>query len=215
MGLLDILNTISTGAGVPSDPRTRSAAAPSDSKSMSPTAKALLALLAFYVLKHVRRQDSAPTQPQTPAGGTITAGQPGGGSLGDILGGVLGGGKSAGAQAGGGLGDLLRGPLGGILGGAAAGAVVSGGLGELLKQLQQGGQGNVAQSWIGTGANKAISQDHLEGALGADALDTLADQTGMPRRDLLTELARQLPGFVDQLTPDGRIPTEDEAARMI
>jgi uncharacterized protein YidB (DUF937 family) len=208
MGLLDILNSISTGAGVPSDPRTRGAAAPSDSKSMSPTAKALLALLAFYALKHVRREDSPPAQPQTPAGGTITAGQPSGGSLG-------GGGKSAGAPAGGGLGDLLRGPLGGILGGAAAGAVVGGGLGELLKQLQQGGQGNVAQSWIGTGANKAISQDQLEGALGADALDTLTDQTGMPRRDLLAELTRQLPGFIDQLTPNGRIPTEDEAARMI
>jgi len=32
--------------------------------------------------------------------------------------------------------------------------------------------------------------------------------------DLLSELSRQLPGVVDQLTPDGRLPTE-QAARFV
>ena len=104
MGLLDILNSVPTG-GVSNDPRAR--AAP-PSQGMSPTAKALLALLAIYAMKNLRRADAPPTQPGRPAGGNVSAGVPGG------QGGTLGGG----------LGDLLRGTLGGVLGGAAAGTVL-------------------------------------------------------------------------------------------
>ena len=89
MGLLDILNSVPAG-GVSNDPRAR--AAP-PSQGMSPTAKALLALLAIYAMKNLRRADAPPTQPGRPAGGNVSAGVPGG------QGGTLGGG----------LGDLLRG----------------------------------------------------------------------------------------------------------
>jgi uncharacterized protein YidB (DUF937 family) len=194
MGLLDVLNSIQGGGGS-SDPRAQAAPA---SQGMSPMAKALLALLAIYAVKHVRRADAPPTQPAGPAGGNV--GLPGG------QGGTLGGG---------GLGDLLRGTLGGILGGAAAGTVLNGGLGGLLKQLQESGQGDVARSWVGTGPNKAISQGDLASALGTHTLDQLSEQTGMDRGDLLSGLSQYLPHFVDQLTPDGRLPTEQEAARMV
>jgi uncharacterized protein YidB (DUF937 family) len=36
----------------------------------------------------------------------------------------------------------------------------------------------------------------------------------MDRGDLLSGLSRNLPGFVDELTPQGRVPTQEEAARM-
>ena len=62
--------------------------------------------------------------------------------------------------------------------------------------------------------NKAISQGDLASALGTDTLDKLSEQTGMDRPDLLSGLSQHLPRFVDQLTPDGRLPTEEEAARM-
>jgi uncharacterized protein YidB (DUF937 family) len=162
---------------------------------MSPTAKALLALLAIYAMKHLRRADAPPTQPGRPGGGNVSAGLPGG--------------------QGGDLGDLLRGTLGGILGGAAAGTVLNGGLGGLLKQLQESGQGDTARSWIGSGPNKTISQGDLANALGTDTLDELSEQTGMNRGDLLSGLSQHLPRFVDQLTPDGRLPTEEEAHRMV
>ncbi len=195
MGLLDILNSIQAG-GVSNDPRARTAPA---SQGMSPTAKALLALLAVYAMKNLRRADAPPTRPAGPA--DVSAGFPG------RQGGTVGG--------GGGLGDLLRGALGGALGGAAAGTVLNGGLGGLLEQLQQRGQGDVARSWVGTGPNKAISQGDLANALGTDTLDALSEQTGMDRGDLLSGLSQHLPRFVDQLTPDGRLPTEEEAGRMV
>ena len=86
---------------------------------------------------------------------------------------------------------------------------------DLLKQFQQNGQGEVAQSWIGTGPNKAISSNDLASALGADRINTLASFSGMSRDDLLNGLSQQLPDVVDQLTPDGRVPTEQEAARFV
>ena len=99
----------------------------------------------------------------------------------------------------------------GLPGGGSSG----GGLGDLLKQFQQSGHGDVAHSWIGTGPNKQISEGELASALGTDTLDTLSKQTGMGREDLLSGLSQHLPRFVDQLTPDGRLPNDDEAQRMV
>lgn len=193
MGLLDILNDIQ-GGGASNDPRAQAAPA---RQGMSPMAKALLGLLAIYAMKHMRRADAPPTQQGRPSGANV--GLPGG----------------QGGAAGGGLGDLLRGGLGGLLGGAAAGTVLNGGLGGLLKQMQESGQGDAARSWVGTGPNKPISQGDLANALGGDTLNELTQQTGMDRGDLLSGLSKYLPGFVDQLTPQGRVPTEDEAERMV
>jgi len=39
--------------------------------------------------------------------------------------------------------------------------------------------------------------------------------SGMSRDDLLNGLSQQLPEVVDQLTPQGRLPTEQEAARLV
>jgi uncharacterized protein YidB (DUF937 family) len=99
-----------------------------------------------------------------------------------------------------------------VLGGAAAGSVISGGLGDLLKQLQQGGQSDTANSWVGKGQNKSISPGDLASALGADQINTLASQSGMSRNDLLNGLSQYLPQVIDHLTPDGRLPTDNEVS---
>jgi uncharacterized protein YidB (DUF937 family) len=116
---------------------------------------------------------------------------------------------------GGGLGDLLKSGLGGLLATGAAGSIVSGGLGDLLKQFQQNGHGDAADSWVGTGPNKTISPNDLAGALGADKINALAAQTGMSHDELLQGLSEYLPKVVDQLTPQGRLPTEQEAGRLL
>jgi uncharacterized protein YidB (DUF937 family) len=115
------------------------------------------------------------------------------------------------ANPGGGLGGLL----GGLLGGGAAGGILSGGLGDLLKQFQQGGQGDRAESWVAKGPNKPLSPSELEQALGPEKIAWLMEETGLSRDELLAGLSRELPEVVDKLTPDGRLPTEQEAARMV
>jgi uncharacterized protein YidB (DUF937 family) len=133
------------------------------------------------------------------------------GRLADMLGRKPG---DAGAGAGGGLGDLL----GGLTGGAAAGGLgglLSGGLGDLLKQFQQHGQEDKAQSWVSRGPNKPVSPSEIEEALGAERIEWLREQTGMSREELLAGLSRELPEAIDKLTPEGRLPTEQEAARLL
>ena len=115
----------------------------------------------------------------------------------------------------GGLSDLLKGGLGGLLAGGAAGSVLSGGLGDLLNQFQQGGQGDAANSWVGKGQNKAIAPGDLASALGADQIQSLSAQSGLSRDELLSGLSQYLPQVVDHLTPDGRLPTEEELSGRI
>src|ERR1700758_3697247 len=165
----------------------RGSAQPSapSSGGMSPMTMAILALLAWKAVKHFTAPGAAPASPApTPA--------------------------PTPANSGGGLGDILKGPLGGLLGGAAAGSVISGGLGDLMKQLQHGGQGDAANSWVGKGPNKPVSPGDLASALGADQIDSIASQSGLSRDDLLKGLSQYLPQVVDHLTPDGRLPTDNE-----
>ncbi len=202
MGLLDILTGMQNG------PRGQGQAPSGSSGGMSPILTALLGLLAYKALGSGGLGGilggGAP-------GGAPPMGQAPGGGLGDILGGMLGGrfGSTGGAPGGGGLGDLL----GGMLGGGGAGNVLNGGLGQVLQDLQRSGHGQAAQSWVGRGQNEAIAPDDLATALGADTINALAEQTGLSQDDLLAGLSQNLPDFVDQLTPEGRLPTEEEASR--
>jgi len=109
----------------------------------------------------------------------------------------------------GGLGGLLGG-LAGALGGASAGSVLSGGLSDLVEQFKRAGQGDAAESWVGRGPNAEIAPRQVEQAIGPDVLDTLSQQTGLSREEILSRLSRELPNAVDKYTPQGRIPTENE-----
>jgi uncharacterized protein YidB (DUF937 family) len=198
MGLLDVLNGMQNGPRGPSDPNAKSS-------GMSPMTMAILGLLAWKAVKHLTagsgQPGATPAPAPSPAGGST-------GGLGGALGNVLGGG--GGGLGGGGLGDILKGNLGGILGGAAAGSVISGGLGDLLKQLQQNGHSETANSWVSPGPNKQIAPGDLANALGADQINGLMSQTGLSREDLLSGLSQQLPDVINHLTPDGRLPTDNE-----
>jgi len=187
MGLLDVLNGMQQGPRGPSNPSAQS------SGGMSPMTMAILALLAYKAVKHLGgSQPGATPAPAPSPGNTANAG-----------------------ASGGGLGDLLKGGLGGLLAGGAAGSVISGGLGDLLKQLQQNGQGDTANSWVGKGENKPIAPGDLANALGADKIDSLASHSGMSRDELVRGLSQYLPGVIDHLTPDGRVPTESELSGRI
>lgn len=107
-----------------------------------------------------------------------------------------------------------RGILGGILGGASAGSVLSGGLRDLVERFKQNGRAEAADSWVKTGANHPIESDHLQQVIGPDVLAALSERTGLSQQELLARLTRDLPGAVDTFTPQGRLPTEDEAARL-
>jgi uncharacterized protein YidB (DUF937 family) len=95
-----------------------------------------------------------------------------------------------------------------------AGSVLDG-LGGLIKQFQQKGLGDAVDSWIATGKNKNVAPDQVSVALGSDIVDELSRRTGLSRDQVVTELARMLPNVVDNLTPDGRLPTRQEVMRLV
>jgi uncharacterized protein YidB (DUF937 family) len=193
MGLLDVLNGMQNGPRGPSTPSSQS----SSSGGMSPMTMALLGLLAWKAFKHMSGNQSGSAPQPSPAPTPTHLPPP------------------VNAGAGGGLGDLLKGGLGGLLAGGAAGSVLSGGLGDLLNQLQQSGHGDTANTWVGKGENKAIAPGDLANALGADQIESLSAQSGLSRDELLSGLSQYLPQVVDHLTPDGRLPTENEISGRI
>lgn len=193
MGLLDVLNGMQNGPRGPSAPSD-----PNDKSGMSPITMAILALLAWKAVKHFggNQPGAVPTQAPPKLPGNVTAGIPGGSS-------------------GGGMSDILKGGLGGLLAGGAAGSVLSGGLGDLLNQFQQKGHGDAANSWVSNGPNKQIAPGDLANALGADQIDSLSAASGLSRDELLKGLSQYLPDAVNHLTPDGRLPDENELSGRI
>jgi uncharacterized protein YidB (DUF937 family) len=85
-----------------------------------------------------------------------------------------------------------------------------GGLGGLLERLSGAGQTEAVNSWVGPGQNLPIPPDRLSSALGQTTIGELARNAGMSEQELLAQLARVLPGAVDKLTPNGRIPSQSE-----
>lgn len=126
------------------------------------------------------------------------------GLLDSVLGAALGGqGGNATEGGGGGSGGLDPQLIMGVVGALLSQA---GGLQGLLARLQQGGLGEAAASWIGTGANAPVSPDALGSALGPDLMDLVAGQFGGDRQQAQGTLADLLPGLIDQLTPQGQVP---------
>jgi uncharacterized protein YidB (DUF937 family) len=96
----------------------------------------------------------------------------------------------------------------------SAGGLLSG-LGGLLEKLQQGGLSNATNSWVGSGQNQPVSSNQLSSALGPDVIKALAQRSGLSEEDVGKQLSQVLPGLVDKLTPNGRLPTVAELSQML
>ena len=174
--------------GMQNGPRGQPQPAAPGSGGMSKTTMALLAFLAYKAYK-----GSQPAQAGVPS--PYPGGQ---------------GREPQGAEAGG-LAGVLRTIFGG---GSVPGPVLSRGVGNTVQDIERSGHGEIARSWVGRGQNRPIAPEKLEAALGEDGIRDLMQQTGMEREELLDMLAEHLPRVIDHLTPDGRVPTDQEAARL-
>ena len=85
-----------------------------------------------------------------------------------------------------------------------------GGLGGLLGGLRDQGLGHKVESWVGHGENHPVAPHEVERAFDPSELDEAARRAGTDRGTLLDELSRMLPGMVDGMTPQGRLPQRGE-----
>ena len=172
--------------GMQNGPRGQPQPSAPGSGGMSKTTMALLAFLAYKAYKGLN-------QPQ-PAQAGVPSPNPG-----------------REPQEPGGLAGVLRTIFGG---GSMPGPALSRGVGNTVQDIERSGHGEIARSWVGRGQNRPISPEKLEAALGEDGIRDLLQQTGMERDELLATLSEHLPRVIDHLTPEGRLPTEQEASRL-
>lgn len=214
MGLLDVLTGMQNGPRGQMPPGAPSADSSSgdsrSSGSMSPLTMALIGLLAYKAIKSFGGQGAQGAGEQPAGTGRPSIPLPDGTRTASSTSPA-----SPAGPASGGLSDLMKGGLGGLLAGGAAGSVLGGGLSDIIKQLQQSGHGEVADSWVGTGPNKTIAPNDLAHALGSEEINTLSQQSGMSRDELIAGLSQRLPELVDKLTPNGRLPSERDWSRWL
>ncbi|MEP6828676.1 MAG: YidB family protein [Aestuariivirga sp.] len=109
------------------------------------------------------------------------------------------------------ISEFVKGLTGGGTAAAPAAAQqipggIAGALGGLVSHMQANGAGDVANSWVGTGANLPISGAQLSQVLGPDLMSKITTSTGMSADQLVAQLSAVLPQIVDHLTPQGQMP---------
>jgi uncharacterized protein YidB (DUF937 family) len=93
------------------------------------------------------------------------------------------------------------------IGDSAQNTTVGGSLTEMLDQFKHNGEEDRAKSWIGTGPNQPANEVTLHKALGPEILNQISKVTGLSQDELLKRLSQVLPESVDQMTPNGTIPS--------
>lgn len=83
-----------------------------------------------------------------------------------------------------------------------SGHLGDGGLEGIVAKFQEGGMGEVVQSWVGTGGNLPISSEQIVAVLGSTQVQNLTHAMGVDS----SQLAQALPGLIDHLTPGGQLP---------
>jgi uncharacterized protein YidB (DUF937 family) len=88
-----------------------------------------------------------------------------------------------------------------------------GGISGLVSAFQKNGLGDVVASWISNNTNLPISAAQIQSVLGQGPLQDVASKMGLSAGDVASSLSEHLPGLVDQLTPDGQLPSGDLMAQ--
>lgn len=84
----------------------------------------------------------------------------------------------------------------------------NGGLSGILEKFKEGGLGETAASWVGTGANIPVTAEDISNVLGNGAIADLAAKFGINPETLSAQIAEHLPTVVDKLTPNGEVAPE-------
>lgn len=121
------------------------------------------------------------------------------GFLGQILGGMMGGGQGAPTA---GQPTALVAVLRQVL-------VSNGGIDQLVSRFDAAGLGGQARSWVGSGQNQPVSPEQIGQVFSDDQLAQWATQAGTTPDQLRTVLAEALPHAVDHATPGGEMPAAD------
>lgn len=98
--------------------------------------------------------------------------------------------------------DKISGALGGLLGNESGDLDLAG---IASKMSSSGDLGGIVSSWLGDGANEAISADKLAGLFGSDKIAAFAEQLGTDAGSAADGLAQALPEIMDKSSSGGNL----------
>ncbi len=78
-------------------------------------------------------------------------------------------------------------------------------LGALMQNMDAGGLGDMAKSWLGDGGNVNISPDQISSALGSEKIAEFASKLGLSTDEAAGGLSEALPQMVDNASSGGSI----------
>ena len=85
-----------------------------------------------------------------------------------------------------------------------------GGMSGLVSKFKEAGLEDKVQSWLGKGPNQQVSGSEVRQALGDEEVGRIAQDAGVSHEEAAEQIADVLPQTVDQLSPEGRVPSGDE-----
>lgn len=83
-----------------------------------------------------------------------------------------------------------------------------GGIAGLIAGFQEGGLGDIVNSWIGLGQNQPVTAEQLRTVIDPSMIENLARTSGEDGNAILRKLTSLLPLVIDKLTPDGSLRDE-------
>jgi uncharacterized protein YidB (DUF937 family) len=88
-------------------------------------------------------------------------------------------------------------------------------LSNFKERADQAGLSDIFDSWVGTGENKPISPEQLKQAADPQNLQKIADEAGISVDEAANELSKALPDIVNEITPDGVLPSDDQVRAAV
>ena len=110
---------------------------------------------------------------------------------------------------------MNMGALVGALAPLVIGMLKSGGLQKMMSGFQEQGMGEKADSWVSSGGNEPVSGSEMRVGLGDEEVRHFAQQAGIPEDEAADVLAAVVPQVVNNLTPNGSVPSDDELEALL
>ena len=78
-------------------------------------------------------------------------------------------------------------------------------LADLVAKFNQGGLASLAQSWLGDGANDALSLEQIVSILGKPQISEFASQIGVSTESATSGLSEMIPELIDKYSSSGNL----------
>ena len=85
----------------------------------------------------------------------------------------------------------------------------------LMKKLRESGLEEQVSSWVAKGQNLPVVGEQIKKALGNEKVAQIAAKLGITTEQAADDLARTVPEVVDEVTPDGELPTPEQVEERL